>query len=352
MKRIIIYVSDHGYGHASRTVALVRNLLKRKNSEITIKNSSAYNFLKTSLPRTTIEKIITDVGPLYDWTKNKVDMDLTISNYLKFIKNEQSWISKESSSFKKKPADLIIADISPMALRLAEQVRCQALSISNFSWIDILEKLPAHQNKKNVLEWLKESFPLAEFAIKLPLSMKLHGYPRIKESGLLSRNLTSSRKNILQNFGMGTYPISSYLGEYKTKIFTKNRSTNVIELRGGNIFLNDKRIKNEFYEGQNIVAISQLVVTKIGYGIMSDCLKFRRPMILISRGNYPENESLRKEIEKFSIAKILDINDSREGIELPTGKEIKEMSNKINRKLIDELETREDPSKLVYDFLK
>ena len=352
MKHIVIYVSDHGYGHASRSVALVRSLIQKKKFEITIKNSTAYNFLKTSLPDIKIDKIKTDVGPIYDWSLNNVDIPTTFHNYLQFISNEERWILHESEVLKKKKPDLIITDISPMALRLAKKIKCPTISIANFSWIDILDKLSYDKNKMDVISWLEESFSFSDLTIKLPLSMNLRGFSNIKESALLSRQKTKTRKKIINSLKLKTLPVSCYLADYNTKIIKNNYNTNVINLSNGNLILNDREIKKEFYEGQNIISISQLVIAKIGYGIISECLKFQRPMILISRGNYPENESLRKEVKKFSIGKIIDVEKSYDGIEIPTIEQIYKLNIRINKKSIQDLEKKPKVSQLIIDFLK
>ena len=99
LKRIIIYVSDHGYGHAARTIALVRNLLKTGRFEIIIKNYNAFDFLKSSLPNVCVENVQTDVGPIFDWNSYKVDIKQTADDFSKWIKNDKIWISKETDSF-------------------------------------------------------------------------------------------------------------------------------------------------------------------------------------------------------------------------------------------------------------
>ena len=63
MKKIIYYVTDHGLGHATRSVALIRELQKY-NLEIIVRNSNAKHFLKNSLEHTRIVSDKTDVGPL------------------------------------------------------------------------------------------------------------------------------------------------------------------------------------------------------------------------------------------------------------------------------------------------
>ena len=183
MKRIVVYVSDHGYGHAARTISLLREF-KNDNHEIIVKNSNAFNFLQKSLPETKLINSKTDVGPLTN-ISTKLDSEKTFKLYLDWIKNEKKWLRNELDYFKNKKPDLVISDISPMGIRFANKIKIPSVTIANFTWIDILKKLPFHTNKKQILSWLHDSFGMANLGIKTPLSMNLEGLTKIKKSSLL-----------------------------------------------------------------------------------------------------------------------------------------------------------------------
>ena len=181
MKRVVIYISDHGFGHAARTIGLVRQL-KQQNYEIIIKNSNAYNFLKFHLPLHKIIKFKTDVGPVSNIFSEHPDYEKTFSLYNNWINNEQKWLDKETQFFKNRMPDLIISDISPIGIRLANKLHVPSITIANFTWIDILENFPYHKYHDQILDWLYASFEMTDLAIQLPLHMKLQGLKKIKNS--------------------------------------------------------------------------------------------------------------------------------------------------------------------------
>ena len=49
MNNIAFYISDHGFGHASRSIAIIRELIKKDNLKIYIKTSSPLELIKNSL---------------------------------------------------------------------------------------------------------------------------------------------------------------------------------------------------------------------------------------------------------------------------------------------------------------
>ncbi|WP_335699289.1 hypothetical protein [Neobacillus drentensis] len=49
MTTIAYYISDYGYGHASRSIAIIRKLLEESEVKIIVCHSFALSFIKASL---------------------------------------------------------------------------------------------------------------------------------------------------------------------------------------------------------------------------------------------------------------------------------------------------------------
>ncbi len=349
MKRILIYVSDHGYGHAARTIALVRNLLKTTKFEIIVKNSNAFYFLKSSLPNVRVEKVQTDVGPVFNWDSNRVDLEQTFDNFSNWINNEETWISQEVASFRECPADLILTDISPIAVRLAQKVRCACITVGNFSWIDILKKLPYHKNKDVVLRWLDESFSIPEFAIKLPLSMNMEGFSKIKNASLLCRDVTCTKRQTLKELGLDSSPIVVYTGAQSPawlKINKKDNRIPLVTMRFNELQLENK-VFSGYSESQNIIAASKAVIAKSGYSILAECVKFRCPIYIIPRIDYPEDVALSNWAQDLGIGKVIDMHS--ESLDIPHEEQIKSTKYAIKEKLIESLERRQETASIILE---
>ncbi len=351
MKRIVIYVSDHGFGHASRVIGLVRQLQQR-NCEIIIKNSNAYDFLKSHLPNNKIIKLKTDVGPISDIFSNNPDYEKTFSLYDNWINDQQKWLNKEIKFYKNKKIDLIISDISPISIKLANILHIPSVTIANFTWIDILEKFPHNKNKNKILNWLKDSSEMTDLCIKTPLHMKLNGMKRTKKCSLLCRNITKSNKDILKKLKLNHKPITVYFGNNslpKINITTNKLKTNIIYLLQNNIKINNKIIKNR-EESQNIISASNLVISKPGYSIISECINSLCPIFLIPRKNYPEDKVLYEQSKKLGIAQILDLEKENNSIKI-TEFNFKELRNNIKVEQIKKIQELPKASSLINEFL-
>lgn len=349
MKKIVIYVSDHGFGHASRIIGLVRQL-KQKNYEIIIKNFNAFNFLQLHLPYTKIIKLKTDVGPISNIFSSSPDYEKTYFLYNNWINDQKKWLNKEIEFYKNKKVDLIISDISPISIKLANILGIPSVTIANFTWIDILEKFPYHKFNDKIIDWLYTSFEMTDLAIKLPLHMQLKGLKKTKNSSLLCRKISMSKNTIFKKLKIIDRPIVVYLGNnnQKINIVLNNKDTKIININQKYLEVDNIKIKNSI-EIQNIIAASKLIIAKPGYSIFSECINSRCPMLTISRKNYPEDRILVKYGEKFGISNTVNL-DKTHTINLT--KIISEkLSDNINEHEIKKIENLPSASNLISELL-
>ena len=78
MKTICYYISDYGFGHASRSVAIIRKLLAQTDKvKLIVCHSYALDFIKESLAneaRVKYREVSTDVG--YILRENTLEPDI------------------------------------------------------------------------------------------------------------------------------------------------------------------------------------------------------------------------------------------------------------------------------------
>ena len=271
--KIVYYVSDHGLGHSSRTVAIVRELQKKK-VDIIIRNNNL-SFFQKSLPKTTIVTGQTDFVPIMN-RKNgmRVDVNKTRKSISDWTSNLSQTIKKESSFIKKQKPDLVITDISIMPILAAKENNVKSVAISNFVWSDTLE-----MNKREK-EFVVNTYSQANLILKLPFGSPMK-FPNRKEVGLVARKITESRKIIRQQLGLSTYQklvLIALSGFKEKKQFYKSDNIVVLDISDYSSVLGSRK-KVNFVEGQNLINASDLVICKCGYGFISECLgtgvKFR-----------------------------------------------------------------------------
>ena len=131
--------------------------------------------------------------------------------------------------------------------------------------------------------------------------MNLRGYLKKKNASLLTREITMNKNILIKKLGITKNVILSYSDQ--DIIFSDDilKNYDILEMKKNQLFVNSKQI-HDFYEGQNLTSLASCVVSKIGYGVVSDCLRLRIPMLLLSRKNYPEDVVILKHLSHFNIS--------------------------------------------------
>ena len=109
MKKILFYVSEHGLGHLTRSIALIREL--ENEAQIMIRNSNE-SFLKKSLPSISTFSGKTDQGPIISENSISIDWEKTFNSVTDWYSNFNSNVEIEYNFINKMKPDIIISDIA------------------------------------------------------------------------------------------------------------------------------------------------------------------------------------------------------------------------------------------------
>lgn len=303
LKKILYYITDHGLGHTTRSVAIIRELLK-EGIEVTIRNSNV-NYLNKSLPDVKTISGITDVGPVIEKNGISIDKKKTLKKIGKWIDSIHTISDNEHDLISKIKPDLILSDISAMPFFAAHRAQINSVAISNFSWVDVLKGFPSTQ-----IELLEEAYDLATLAIQLPLGLQMKPFRNKKQVGLVCKKPTNSRKFIREKLGLKDSDICVFinLGSYFT-IRPKIANNVKIISTGAHVYSDNVMYIEPWIEGQDLISASDLVLSKCGYGIISECLTNGIPFLYISDNDHLEQKAISDELNKIGLQnRILESN--------------------------------------------
>ena len=305
MKRILYYVTDHGLGHLTRTISIIREF--SSDIEFIIRHSNE-QFIKKSLPNSTIisgktdqGSILLDDGVSIDWNKTKQIMK---EWYAKFDQN----IITEKKIIEKSKPDLIISDMTPIPLRPAKELNIPTLVISNFTWADFLE------TKIDIdLEFLNETYRLANLAIQLPLSMPMKTFDNKRNVNLVSRFSTDTRNEIREKLGLNNsdFMIFVNLPNYYKILIPPQKNLKIFST-GATTNIQNTKLIQPYIEGQDLNLASDLVLSKCGYGMISECLTNGTPFRFLIDETHPEQIAIRKDLNNIKHDNEITSNNSGE----------------------------------------
>ena len=306
MKKILYYVSDHGKGHTTRSIAIIQEILKA-DVEVIIRNTNSIEFFKSSLPDVKIVPGKTDVGSSIKKDGFSIDKIETEKNQVKWIQDLEKNSTVETEIAEKINPDLIISDISVVPFLVAKQIDIPSVAVSNFSWYDVLNFLP--QDK---LEELKIAYENADLAIKLPLGTPMNHFKNKLKVGLVSRIPSLPKKQLDKSFQMENYKYSVLFALSGSNFIVSCTKTDDVK-----VFSMNTKIQNSLQStnytnlinGHDLVSNCNLVVCKCGYGIISECLTNGIPFYYVMDNEHLEQKSISKELEDMGLTNQIMLND-------------------------------------------
>jgi hypothetical protein len=270
-------------GHTTRSVAIIRELIK-EGIQVTIRNSNI-DYLNKSLPNINTISGTTDVGPTIEKNGISINENKTLENIGKWINSIRLTSEKEHEIISKIKPNLIVSDISAMPFFAAHKAQINSVALSNFSWTDVLT---GFSNKQMGL--LEEAYGLSDLAIQLPLGTQMKSFKNKKQVGLVCKKSTDTRKVIREKLGLKDLDICIFVNLSSHFTIKSKIPSNV------KIFSTGACI-----EGQNIVAASDLVICKCGYGMISECLTNGTPFLYISDDNHLEQKAISDQLDVMGL---------------------------------------------------
>lgn len=187
---ICFYISDYGYGHASRSVAIIRRILKEfDNIKMYVKTKGAFHFVKQSLRQKNVEIMPAknDIGVVFKKNTVIVDRERTKKILNEWLILWDKYVQRERRFCEKHKINLILSDIVPQPFVVANEPGIPSIAISNFTWYYIFYNLFGDTSGT---ERIKKAYQHADIALILPFNEKVSIFKRKKEISLVSREIT------------------------------------------------------------------------------------------------------------------------------------------------------------------
>ena len=316
MTNICFYISDYGYGHASRDIAIVRQILNAfTDVKIFVKTDSPFHFVRQSLLQKNVEVIQTknDIGVVFKENSVNVDIERTKKMLEEWLALWNGYIQSERRFCETHEVDLILSDIVPQPFIVADELDIPSIAISNFTWHYIFYNL---FGDTPATEQIKEAYQCADIALVLPFNedMDFLKFKKKKEISLVSREITVDREEMRRRHGVRDNELLVYVGVGISFDPAYMRNMKKIDVSNVKFLVSSNaelpfgeaiKIPNNETETQNYIAMCDLVVSKTGYGTVSEAVRAKIPTFLLKRGGFKEDELIGNKVEEMGIGKFI-----------------------------------------------
>lgn len=313
---VVFYISGHGFGHASRDVEVI-DALGHRGIPILVRSDVSPGLLARTIhvPYELIPGPC-DTG-IVQVTSIQNDDPATIAAAAEFYRTFPARVDAEVSALRGRRIALIVGDIAPLAFATAERLEVPGIALGNFTWDWIYETHPGFLPAgAPILATIRNAYRKAALALRLPFSAGFDRFPRVSPLPLIARRTTEPREATRQRLGwapdrkvvlasFGGYGLPSVdLGrmdaaERWTIATTDRVSPSPATLPAHVHYLAEDQLGRDGIPYQNVIAAADAVVTKPGYGILSECISTGTPMLYTSRGVFREYDVLVAEMPRF-----------------------------------------------------
>jgi UDP:flavonoid glycosyltransferase YjiC (YdhE family) len=319
MAHIVAYVTGHGFGHATRMSAVIGALAERFPDLTVSLVSTAPEWLfrlNLSVPFRFRARAL-DVG-VVQRDSIRLDAPGTLEAYAGALKRQGPLIEEEVTRLRREAVELVIADIPPAAFPIARLAGIPGVGISNFTWDWIYaDYVRSHPAYGHLIEAIRDDYSRADLFLRLPFHGPCDAFPVVRDIPMVARRSGRSRQEVRRRLGLGeTRPVIllSFGGFDLTGI-----DFGRVERLDEYLFLTTqtppspiKNVRAVSLDGlryEDLVAQADAVVTKPGYGIVSDCLANQTPVLYTSRGEFAEYAPLVEGLERFGVSRFIGNED-------------------------------------------
>jgi hypothetical protein len=308
---VACFVTSHGFGHATRTVAVLQ-ALARSSPGLSVNVFSTlpeWFWTENLSPDVSFRahRLETDVG-LVQQTPFEHDLELTIARLGSFLAFQDEGLENARNVLRKSETDLILCDVSPLGLALGKELGIPSILVENFTWDWIYGGyLEADSRFGPCIEQLGELFRSAALRIQTePLCERLQEHPLVPP---IFREFEQSPERILERLDLPAgsryllvttggipqeYSFLEQLKGRKDVHFVVTGSFSQLE-REENLTLLPHRSGFHF---PDLVRGSCGVVGKVGYGTVAETWGARVPLFAVYRDNFRESGRIRTFVEK------------------------------------------------------
>lgn len=300
---IALYLSGHGYGHMTRACEVLAEV-RRQAPEVplAVVGGVPEVLVRRAIPDGVLfRRAACDVG-LVQRDALRIDEEATAAACLAFDAGFDARADAEAAFLREAGVHLVVADVPPLAFEAAHRAGIPSVGHTNFSWDWIYRHLSArHPSLAASADRAAAAYARAALLLELPFAGDLSAFPVREKIGLVARLPRLPREESRRRLGLDHRPaVLLSFGGIGVPALERGDGG-----RGGDrdrafrwVFPADVdgRLEELGLTYPDVVHAVDVVVTKPGYGIVTDAIAAGTRLVYTERGDFPEYPVLVREM--------------------------------------------------------
>jgi L-arabinokinase len=329
---LVFYISGHGFGHATRTLAVIDRIAAlRPDARIVVRcQVPAWLIARSGSPRIELQAADVDTG-MVQIDSLVLDADASARRAAAFYDTFDQRTAAEADILGALGADVVIGDVPPLAFAAAARANIPSVALANFTWDWIYAYYPQFETlAPGVLARIAEAYSRATLALRLPFAGGFASMRAVtKDIPLVARCSTLGRAGTRARLGVGDERpvVLASFGGHATPV----PYDEIARRTGITLLLTDWEARSNGDEPPNLrrfssadlntagvryedlVAAADIVVSKPGYGIVSECIANGTALLYTSRGAFAENDVMVEQMSEVMRCSFIEQDALRAG---------------------------------------
>lgn len=307
---IALYISSHGFGHMTRCLAIIENILNTSNYNLYIvcnkrQNDFARIYLAKYKDRIIYKDLITDIGLINKENSLEVDKISLEEKLYNFALSWENLVNDEYTFLKNINIKCIVSDISPIGTFVGNKLQLPVILITNFTWVEQYEYIGIDES---IINKYRQAYSYVTKFIKYDLCSPINSVncKDINEVGFVCRNIDFNKiEKIKRQYGKSIM-ITCGKSANLNNINIKNFKGTIFTTSGIEITCEDEcnvvNLPIDTLDTQNYIAASDMVITKAGWGTIAEGIIGHTNLVLIERPSAREDSFNIEELKKNKLA--------------------------------------------------
>ena len=325
MPNIIYYISSHGYGHAARQQAVIKELSAR-GVAVYVRTATPEKFFKSAKH---IHHQRYDIGMIQHDALH-FDIPASLQWMADFLSQQEALIQGEIDFIQQNDIRLIVSDMPAIACEIAWRVGLPSVVMTHFTWDWVYEHYTTdYPQYQYVVDTIREQYAKATLSLQmqLPIPHPFEMFANVEPTPLIYNATTQTRAEVRAKFDIpeDMPMILLSMGGHDwgdSNIRALQSFTDVIFLvmpsAWGQVEDTPKyfrQVPMGYADYHNLIAHADVVVGKAGGSTVAEVIGHQTPMIytLPNYEEWRESQLLAQTLQDYASANDVPMSDFMAG---------------------------------------
>lgn len=324
---VVYYITGHGLGHATRSLELIRGLLMTKKYRVWSVSNVQASFFQHGLEEAAVPLLNAEGQCVYTHCERNLDsggiqLDVirmntlgTLEKYKTLIHDQrQSILDFEVAWLKERNVQIVLLDATPMGSIAGKLAGAKVIFVTNFTWDYVFREMLAIVKRNGsasdevcgsygaMIKECEDDVSACDHIIRYPGATPLpQGFSdhKIVSGPLISRSVVNAsirsrycpENEKLLLLGFGGFTVDWNLQDHFLPVGWR-----CIVLRANPEHMPSSRfvvVPEDAYV-PDLIHAADVVLGKIGYGFVSECIVGGTPLVYVPRLHWPEEPCMEK----------------------------------------------------------